>query len=112
MPALVSISTHISKAYLLGLAPEVGVCLFGDLFWGSLFPLAPISEPTWALCIASVFLSGSVDIEADNAPSLEGCKIGVTDSSPVDVVGELTCLEGLLFFVTITSNHVWDGILS
>ena len=32
MPALVSISTHISKAYLLGLAPEVGVCLFGDLF--------------------------------------------------------------------------------
>ena len=53
-----------------------------------------------------------MDIEADNAPSLEGCGIGVTDSSPVGVVGELTCPEGLLFCVAITSDRVWDGILS
>ena len=57
-------------------------------------------------------MSDSVVVEADNAPSLEGCEIGVTDSSPVGVVGELTGLEGLLFCVTITSDHVWDGILS
>ena len=57
-------------------------------------------------------MSGSVDIEADNAPSPEGCEIGVTDSSPVGVVGELTGPEDLLFCVTITSNRVWDGILS
>ena len=57
-------------------------------------------------------MSGSVDIEVDNAQSLEGCEIGVADSSPVGVVGELTYLEGLLFCVAITPNHVWDGILS
>ena len=49
----------------------------------------------------------------DNAPSPEGCEIGVTDSPPpVGVVGELTCPEGLLFCATITSDRVWDGILS
>ena len=53
-----------------------------------------------------------MDIEADNTPKPEGCVIGVTDSSPVGVVGELTGPEGLLFCVAITSNHVWDGILS
>ena len=53
-----------------------------------------------------------MDIEADNAPSPEGCGARVTDSSPVGVVGELTCPEGLLFCVTITSDHVWDRILS
>ena len=53
-----------------------------------------------------------MDIEADNAPRPEGCGIGVTDSSPVGVVGELTGPEGLLFGVTITSDRVWDRILS
>ena len=53
-----------------------------------------------------------MDIEADNAPSPEGCEIGVTDSSTVGVVGEPTGLEGLLFCVAITSDCVWDGILS
>ena len=57
-------------------------------------------------------MSGSVDIEVDNTPSPEGCEIGVTDSSPVGVVGELTCPEGLLFCVAITRNRLWDGILS
>ena len=46
------------------------------------------------------------------APSPEGCETGVTDSSPVGVVGELTCPEGLLLCVAITHDHVWDGILS
>ena len=57
-------------------------------------------------------MSGSVNIEVDNAPSPEGCETGVTDSSPVGVVGELTCPEGLLLCVAITRNRVWDGILS
>ena len=71
-----------------------------------------MSEPISALCIASVFLSGSVDMEVDNALSPEGCESGVTDSSPVGVVGEPTGPEGLLFCVAITSDRVWDGILS
>ena len=57
-------------------------------------------------------MSDSVVMEADNAPSPEGCEIGVTDSSPVGVVGELTGPEGLLFCVAITSDCVWDGVLS
>ena len=51
-------------------------------------------------------MSGSVNIEVDNAPSLEGCVTGVTDSSPVGVVGELTDPEGLLLCVAITHNRV------
>ena len=38
-----------------------------------------------------------MDIEADNAPRLEGCGIGVTDSSPIGVMGELTGPEGCYF---------------
>ena len=51
-------------------------------------------------------------MEVDNAPSPEGCETGVTDSCPIGVVGELTGLEGLLVCVAITSDRVWDGILS
>ena len=57
-------------------------------------------------------MSDSVVVEVDNAPSPKGCEIGVTDSSPVGVLGELTDPEGLLFCVAITSDRVWDGILS
>ena len=57
-------------------------------------------------------MSDSIVVEADNTPSPEGCEIGVTDSSPVGVVGEPTGPEGLLFYVAITSDRVWDGILS
>ena len=48
----------------------------------------------------------------DNAPSSKGCETGVTDSSPVGVVGELTGPKGLLVCVAITSDRVWDRILS
>ena len=51
-------------------------------------------------------MSGSVNIEADSSPSLEGCETGVTDSFPIGVVGELTCPEGLLLCVVITHNCV------
>ena len=57
-------------------------------------------------------MSGLVNIEVDNAPSPEGCETGVTDSSPIGVVGELTCPEGLLLCVAITLNRVWDRMLS
>ena len=112
MPALVSILTHISRVYFLGLVAEAGVCPFGDLFGGSLVPLATIGEPILALCTTSDFLSDSVVIEVDNTPSPVCCEIGVTASSPVGVVGELTGPEGLLVHVTITSDCVWDRVLS
>ena len=51
-------------------------------------------------------MSGSVNIEADNSPSPEGCETGVTDSSPIGVVGELACPEDLLLCVAITHDHV------
>ena len=51
-------------------------------------------------------MSGSVNIEADNSPSPKGCETGVTDSSPVGVVGDLTFPEGLLLCVTITYDRV------
>ena len=49
---------------------------------------------------------GSVNFEADNPPNLEGDETGVTDSSPVGVVEELTCPEGLLLCVAITHDRV------
>ena len=45
-PALVSFSTHISRANFLGRAAKAGDCFFGVFSWGSLFLSAPISEPT------------------------------------------------------------------
>ena len=51
-------------------------------------------------------MSGSVNIEADNSPSPEDCETGVTDFSPIGVVGELTCSEGLLLCVAITHDRV------
>ena len=45
-PVLVSISTHISRAYFLGLVAEAGDCFFGVFSWGSLFLSTPISEST------------------------------------------------------------------
>ena len=101
------VSTHNSRAYFLGLVAEAGDCLLGVFSWDSLFLSAPISEPIWALCITSSFLSDSVNIEADNSPRLEGQETGVTDSSSVGVVVDLTCPEGVLSCVTITMT-VWD----
>ena len=49
---------------------------------------------------------GSGNIEVDNPPNLEGDETGDTDSSPIGVVGELTCPEGLLLWVAITHNRV------
>ena len=42
----------------------------------------------------------------DNPPNPKGDETGVTDSSPVGVVGELTCPEGLLLCVAITHDCV------
>ena len=46
MPVLVSISTHIARAYFLGQAAKVGDCFLGVFTRGSLVLSAPIRELT------------------------------------------------------------------
>ena len=102
MPGLISISTHISRAYFLGRVAKVGDVFLGVFSGGSLVLSVPISEPTWVLCIASSLLSVSVTIEVDNSPRPESQETGVTDSSPVGVVVDFDDMADLLFSVAIT----------
>ena len=46
MPGLISISTHISRAYFLGQVAKVDDSFLGVFSWGSLPLSAPISELT------------------------------------------------------------------
>ena len=112
MPRLTSISTHNSRAYLLGHMAGVGDNFLVDLSRDPLDLSASAWGLTWTLsnALGPLLVSGLVSgvMRVANSPSREGWGVGVIGSFPSGVVFVSDEADGLLSLATNIITFCWS----